>query len=106
MAGCCPYASCAKVASDPPGRHIEDCAWFGNASFPTPYCSLFRTLIPEVFPRLRSVLCIGGVNTNEQMRIIRQGVHLMTATPGRINDMLTKKRFSLTQCRFLCSQTP
>ena len=60
----------------------------------------------QVFPRLRSVLCIGGVNTNEQMRIIRQGVHLMTATPGRINDMLTKKRFSLTQCRFLCSQTP
>ena len=52
------------------------------------------------------MLCIGGVNTNEQMRIIRQGVHLMTATPGRINDMLTKKRFSLTQCRFLCSQTP
>merc|ERR1719409_284288 len=56
----------------------------------------------DVFPRLRSVLCIGGVNTNEQMRLIRQGVHMMTATPGRINDLLTKKRFTLTQCRFLC----
>merc|ERR1719487_681718 len=56
----------------------------------------------DVFPRLRSVLCIGGVNTNEQMRLIRQGVHMMTATPGRINDMLTKKRFGLVQCLYLC----
>jgi len=50
---------------------------------------------------LRSVCCIGGQNVKEQMDTIRPGVHMVIATPGRLGDMLEKKRFSLDVCRYL-----
>merc|ERR1719253_1846310 len=36
------------------------------------------------------------------MNKIRLGAHLMVATPGRIQDLLNRKRFSLAQCKILC----
>mmetsp|Transcript_81340 Transcript_81340/g.143531 ORF Transcript_81340/g.143531 Transcript_81340/m.143531 type:complete len:630 (+) Transcript_81340:77-1966(+) len=53
------------------------------------------------FPKLRSVLTIGGLNTGTQAQAIRKGCHMVIATPGRLNDLLTKKRMSLAQCQFL-----
>jgi len=49
---------------------------------------------------LRAIRAIGGVQM--ELETIRQGVHMVIATPGRLNDMLTKKRFTLELCRFLC----
>ena len=53
-------------------------------------------------PTLRTMLAIGGVSMKENLDAIRLGVHMVVATPGRLNDMLNKKRFSLDVCRYLC----
>eukprot|EP00933_Yihiella_yeosuensis_P061469 TRINITY_DN64278_c0_g1_i1.p1 TRINITY_DN64278_c0_g1~~TRINITY_DN64278_c0_g1_i1.p1 ORF type:complete len:581 (-),score=149.01 TRINITY_DN64278_c0_g1_i1:145-1836(-) len=54
------------------------------------------------FPKLRSVLTIGGLATGNQAVSLRKGCHMVIATPGRLNDLLTKKRMSMCQCRYLC----
>lgn len=36
-----------------------------------------------------------------QSQVVRHGIHIAIATPGRLNDMLIKKRMTLTQCMFL-----
>merc|ERR1719321_2367882 len=53
-------------------------------------------------PKLRSVLTIGGLSTATQAQQLRRGCHMVVATPGRLNDLLTKKRFTLSQCHYLC----
>ena len=37
-----------------------------------------------------------------QMDGIRQGVHVVVATPGRLKDLLSKKRLNLEICKYLC----
>merc|ERR1740121_3139607 len=53
------------------------------------------------FPKLRSVLTIGGLSTGQQAQGIGRGVHMVVATPGRLNDLLTKKKLSMAQCAYL-----
>ena len=36
-----------------------------------------------------------------QMDGIRQGVHVVVATPGRLKDLLSKKRLNLDICKYL-----
>lgn len=54
------------------------------------------------FPKLRSVLTIGGLSSGNQMQALNRGVHMCVATPGRLNDLLNKKKMTLAQCRYLC----
>ncbi|EUD68400.1 hypothetical protein C922_01422 [Plasmodium inui San Antonio 1] len=54
------------------------------------------------YPMLRSLCMIGGVSTFDQGREVQKGMHMVVATPGRLNDMLNKKRMTLEQCRYLC----
>lgn len=54
------------------------------------------------YPELRTMLCIGGVDMKSQLDIVKKGVHMVIATPGRLKDMLAKKRMNLDVCRFLC----
>lgn len=37
-----------------------------------------------------------------QTDAIRRGVHVIVATPGRLKDLLHKKRMNLDVCKFLC----
>jgi len=53
------------------------------------------------FPKLRSVLTIGGISTGTQAQQLRRGCHMVVATPGRLNDLLNKKRMTMTQCSYL-----
>jgi len=53
-------------------------------------------------PLIRSCLAIGGVPSSEALDVIRKGVHIMVATPGRLMDMLNKKMVNLNICRYLC----
>merc|ERR1719265_3043507 len=53
------------------------------------------------FPKLRSVLTIGGLSTGNQVQALQKGVHMVVATPGRLNDLLTKKKMTMGQCRYL-----
>ncbi|XP_074284449.1 DEAD-box ATP-dependent RNA helicase 35-like [Silene latifolia] len=54
------------------------------------------------YPEIRRVLCTGGVDIRTQVDIIKKGVHIVVATPGRLKDLLTKKRMNLDNCRYLC----
>ena len=53
-------------------------------------------------PKLNTVLCMGGVDMREQLRECNNIMHIAVCTPGRLIDMLTKKKFSLHVCRFFC----
>lgn len=52
--------------------------------------------------RLRSLLCIGGINMAEQSHVMSRGIHMVVATPGRLQDMLEKRKFGLEMCKYLC----
>lgn len=41
---------------------------------------------------LRGMLCIGGVDMKQQATAVREGVHVISATPGRLKDVLSKVR--------------
>jgi hypothetical protein len=51
------------------------------------------------FPELRTMLCIGGIDMRAQMDLLKRGVHMVVATPGRLKDLLHKKRMNLDICR-------
>ena len=51
---------------------------------------------------LRAMLCIGGLDMRQQVDVLNRGVHMCVATPGRLNDMLNKKRFNLDLCKYIC----
>ncbi|KAL6134279.1 hypothetical protein ACLB2K_066511 [Fragaria x ananassa] len=53
------------------------------------------------YPEIRPLLCIGGVEMKSQLDIVRKGVHIVVATPGRLKDMLAKKKMNLDNCRYL-----
>uniref|UniRef100_A0A8C6KCI8 Probable ATP-dependent RNA helicase DDX41 n=1 Tax=Nothobranchius furzeri TaxID=105023 RepID=A0A8C6KCI8_NOTFU len=62
------------------------------------YCKLLEE---EGAPQMRTALCIGGMSVKEQMEVVKHGVHMMVATPGRLMDLLQKKMVSLDICRYL-----
>ncbi|CAJ2629656.1 DEAD-box ATP-dependent RNA helicase 35 [Trifolium pratense] len=53
------------------------------------------------YPELRPLLCIGGIDMRSQLEIVKKGVHIVVATPGRLKDMLAKKKMNLDNCRYL-----
>ncbi|EPQ58533.1 P-loop containing nucleoside triphosphate hydrolase protein [Gloeophyllum trabeum ATCC 11539] len=54
------------------------------------------------YPRLNTLLCIGGISMSEQSHVLNNGLHIVVATPGRLIDMLEKKRFTFNNCKYLC----
>ncbi|KAI0653202.1 DEAD-domain-containing protein [Cubamyces menziesii] len=54
------------------------------------------------YPRLNTLLCIGGISMSEQSHVLNKGLHIVVATPGRLIDMLEKKRFTFDNCKYLC----
>ncbi|KZT66838.1 DEAD-domain-containing protein [Daedalea quercina L-15889] len=54
------------------------------------------------YPQLNTLLCIGGISMSEQSHVLSKGIHIVVATPGRLIDMLEKKRFTFDNCRYLC----
>uniref|UniRef100_A0A803MN98 RNA helicase n=2 Tax=Chenopodium quinoa TaxID=63459 RepID=A0A803MN98_CHEQI len=51
------------------------------------------------WPELRPLLCIGGVDMKSQLDVVKQSLHIVVATPGRLKDMLAKKKMNLYNCR-------
>ena len=60
-----------------------------------------QNLHKEGMPLIRSCLAIGGIPSSEALDVIRKGVHIVVATPGRLMDMLNKKMLSLDVCRYV-----
>ena len=50
---------------------------------------------------LRSVVIIGQKSAEEQGSIISRGIEIVIGTPGRIEDLLTKRTLVLNQCYFV-----
>ena len=48
------------------------------------------------------MLCMGGLDMRSQLDVVKRGVHMVVATPGRLKDMLAKKRMNLDNCKYLC----
>ncbi|KAI9244360.1 P-loop containing nucleoside triphosphate hydrolase protein [Phascolomyces articulosus] len=65
-------------------------------------CQMAECLEKDGFPPLRALLCIGGIDMREQGDVLTRGIHMVVATPGRLMDMLTKKKFNLDICKYLC----
>ncbi|XP_053565637.1 ATP-dependent RNA helicase DDX1 [Bombina bombina] len=52
-------------------------------------------------PKLRELLIIGGVAAKDQLSILESGVDIVVGTPGRIDDLISTGKLSLSQVRFL-----
>ncbi|MCL7041470.1 hypothetical protein MKW94_005508 [Papaver nudicaule] len=53
------------------------------------------------YPEIRALLCIGGIDMRSQLEAVKRGVHIVVATPGRLKDLLAKKKMNLDNCRYL-----
>ena len=49
------------------------------------------------FLRLRQALVYGGVGQNPQVRALKQGTHILVATPGRLLDLMNQGHVRLDQ---------
>ena len=54
------------------------------------------------YPRLNTLLCMGGISMNEQSHVLSKGIHIVVATPGRLIDMLEKRKINFDSCKFFC----
>lgn len=54
------------------------------------------------YPQLNTLLCIGGISMSEQSHVLNKGIHIVVATPGRLIDMLEKRKLTLESCAYLC----
>ena len=52
-------------------------------------------------PQLRVATCIGGEDLRTQLAPFDAGCHMVVATPGRLKDHLSKRRFTLALCRYI-----
>ncbi len=55
----------------------------------------------HLMPRLKSDVVFGGVNINPQMMRLRGGVDILTATPGRLLDLVAQNAVKLNQVEIL-----
>ena len=51
-------------------------------------------------PTVTELLVVGGVNVKDQISALSNGVHIVVATPGRLEDLVQTGQLSLKQCRF------
>jgi ATP-dependent RNA helicase DeaD len=50
---------------------------------------------------IRALAVYGGSSVGDQIRELRQGVHIIVATPGRLHDMLRRKKANLANVRWV-----
>ncbi|KAG0227648.1 P-loop containing nucleoside triphosphate hydrolase protein [Mortierella sp. GBAus27b] len=54
------------------------------------------------YAQIKVLLCMGGINMQDQSSVLHGGLHVVVATPGRLQDMLAKKKFNLDLCTYMC----
>lgn len=64
--------------------------------------AMAEALAHDGYPEIGVLLCIGGISMAEQHHTMNKGFHIVVATPGRLQDMLQKKKFTLETCKYLC----
>jgi ATP-dependent RNA helicase DDX1 len=51
-------------------------------------------------PSLKELLIVGGLPLKDQIATLMQGVDIITATPGRFDDLISSDKISLEHVRF------
>ncbi|KAI0282597.1 DEAD-box protein abstrakt [Russula aff. rugulosa BPL654] len=54
------------------------------------------------YPRLNTLLCMGGISMGDQSHVLNKGIHIVVATPGRLIDMLEKRKINFDSCKYFC----
>jgi ATP-dependent RNA helicase DDX41 len=54
------------------------------------------------YPRLNTLLCMGGISMGDQGHVLSKGIHIVVATPGRLIDMLEKRKINFNSCKYFC----
>jgi len=52
--------------------------------------------------RLRSVVVYGGADIGRQLRELEKGCDILVATPGRLVDIMDRKKVGLAEVQYLC----
>nr|XP_029731996.1 ATP-dependent RNA helicase Ddx1 [Aedes albopictus] len=50
-------------------------------------------------PEVRALLLIGGVDLDEQLKVLQRGVDIVVATVGRLDDLIANGTIMLSSCR-------
>lgn len=58
----------------------------------------FKKFLKEPF--IRELLVIGKVPIREQINALKQGIDIIVATPGRLEELINSEEILLTSCRF------
>ncbi|KAG9323834.1 hypothetical protein KVV02_007844 [Mortierella alpina] len=66
------------------------------------FVAIAESLHKGGYAQLKVLLCMGGINMQDQATIFHGGIHIVVATPGRLQDMLAKKKFNLDICTYMC----
>lgn len=61
---------------------------------------LFKKYLCDQQPALNEMLLVAGENVAIQLKRIQQGVDIIVATPGRLDDLIEGGQISLAHCRF------
>ena len=56
-------------------------------------------LLENGYPKLHTMLCIGGIDTRSQVEVVKHGVHVVVATPKQ--DLLAKMKMDIGNCKVL-----
>ncbi len=57
-------------------------------------------IFKKYLPNIRELLIVGGIPIKEQLSALENGVDIVVATPGRLDDLISSERLSLNQVRF------
>lgn len=53
------------------------------------------------FLKIKVLCCIGGTNVEEDIRALNLGIHIVSATPGRVFDMIQRRAFKTKYIKML-----
>lgn len=63
------------------------------------FLAMSEKLVQGGYPQIRALLAIGGVSMADQHHALSSGLHVVVATPGRLQDLLKKKTINLDGCK-------
>lgn len=63
--------------------------------------NLYKNTSEFNIPIIKSTLCIGGIDSFHQISELSKGVHIVIGTPGRLSDLIYKKKLILRNVKLL-----
>jgi len=54
------------------------------------------------FTKVEVHACVGGTAVRDDIAKLKEGVHVVVGTPGRVYDMMNRRALSLAKCKLFC----